>query len=211
MDIISLIIIIAIIKKILGSEKEKEQNKRKQSGTGSGEQWKQMVFDFVDKAESYTVKRSEDLPLGGTRTSSAKRGMDAYHQVQQQRATKERLQKKYGTTTSSAYSRTTVSPYASQAAKTDILSRAKENVKEEAQDGFKQESHAAVCSEYRSHAETKPDMAAHMSHSPECDFDAESDILKRVNDLIVMGYDGNMEFDRDFIAEGVEMLNSFSM
>ena len=26
---------------------------------------------------------------------------------------------------------------------------------------------------------------------------------------MIMGYSGNLEFDRDFIAEGVDMLNSY--
>ena len=210
MDIIGLVIVIAIIKSLL--RKEKETNKRRQDKEQSGEQWKQMVFDFVDKAESYAKKRSEDMPYSSTRrtdtyaersrTRATSAGNAVYNQVQQQRATKARLQEKYGSTQPS---------YAKTATKTDILSRAKGNVQEEAPNAFKQEAHAAVCSEYRSHAEASPNLEEHRGHSPECDFDAESDILKRVNDLIVMGYDGSMEFDRDFIAEGVDMLNSFSL
>lgn len=41
--------------------------------------------------------------------------------------------------------------------------------------------------------------------------DVESDMLSQVNDRIVMGYSGEMEFERDFIAEGIEMLNSFQV
>ena len=125
--------------------------------------------------------------------------------VARQRATKERLEKKYAVTQRQM-------PYTQSATKKpDILTRAKANVKEEEPDTFKQQAHAQVCAEYRSHAEMAPDLQKHKDHSLECDFENESDILKRVNDLIVMGYDGNMEFDRDFVAEGVEMLNRFSL
>ncbi|MDY5884081.1 MAG: hypothetical protein SPJ65_12295 [Roseburia sp.] len=41
--------------------------------------------------------------------------------------------------------------------------------------------------------------------------DVESDMLSQVNDRIVTGYSGEMEFERDFIAEGIEMLNSFQV
>ena len=41
--------------------------------------------------------------------------------------------------------------------------------------------------------------------------DVESDMLSQVNDRIVMGYSGEMEFERDFIAEGIKMLNSFQV
>ena len=220
MDIISLIIVIAIIKSIFGKDKEKEKKQDKQKKQ-SGEQWQQMVFDFVDKAGEYAKQRKDDFSFGSSsasqtysganrtysgasRSSVRSTGNDAYSYSQKQRATKERLQQKYGTTQ-------TQSSYAQTAAKTDILSRAKENVAEEAQDTFKQEAHAEVCAEYRSHAQTAPNLTEHKGHSPECDFETESDIMKRVNDLIVMGYDGEMAFERDFIAEGVDMLNSFTL
>ena len=41
------------------------------------------------------------------------------------------------------------------------------------------------------------------------DFDDDCDIMQKLNDLMIMGYSGNLEFDRDFIAEGVDMLNSY--
>lgn len=41
--------------------------------------------------------------------------------------------------------------------------------------------------------------------------DVESDMLSQVTDRIVTGYTGDMKFDRDFIAEGIEMLNSFQV
>lgn len=38
------------------------------------------------------------------------------------------------------------------------------------------------------------------------DFDTYH-LIDEINDLIVKGYSGSLEFERDFIAEGVEMLN----
>lgn len=131
-------------------------------------------------------------------------GAQMYQQAQQQRATKERLQQKYGVSSKAPFN-------ANADTEKDILSRAKTNVREEAADTFKQQAHAEVCAEYRSHAEVAADLTAHKGHSPECDFEGESDLVKRVNDLIVMGYSGEMDFERDFVAEGVEMLNSFSL
>lgn len=43
------------------------------------------------------------------------------------------------------------------------------------------------------------------------DSNQESPVLKQVNDLIVMGYSGDLSFERDFVAEGVEMLNSYEL
>ncbi len=42
------------------------------------------------------------------------------------------------------------------------------------------------------------------------DFDTYH-LADEVNDLIVKGYSGNLEFERDFLAEGIDMLNRFSM
>lgn len=42
------------------------------------------------------------------------------------------------------------------------------------------------------------------------DFDTYH-LTDEVNDLIVKGYSGNLEFERDFLAEGIDMLNRFSV
>ena len=207
MDLISLIIIIAIFKSIFGKGKEENKEKAK---------------ELVKKAETYVKSRDtysqqrnygQSQSYGQQRTSgqsqsygqaSRQSGMDMYEQIQQQRLTKERLQQKYGTQTTSP-------SYAKAASKSDIVTRAKSNVKENEQDTFKQQAHAQVCTEYRGHSDSAPDLADHKGHSTECDMEGESDIIKRVNDLIVMGYSGEMKFERDFIAEGVEMINNFSL
>ena len=204
MDIISLIIIIAIIKKVI--EKNKENNKREHSqGRNTSADWSQQKkrsnADMMEQ-HSELVRQRE---LTQQRELAQQRAKTYVDSAKQQRATKERLEKKYGKASSQ------ISYQKSAAPKQDILTRAKENANEEAADTFKQQAHAEVCAEYRCHANASPDLQVHQSQSPECDIEGESDILKRVNDLIVMGYDGNMEFDRDFVAEGVEMLNSFSL
>ena len=33
--------------------------------------------------------------------------------------------------------------------------------------------------------------------------------MKKIQDLMIMGYSGNLEFERDFVAEGVDMLNRY--
>ncbi len=37
------------------------------------------------------------------------------------------------------------------------------------------------------------------------------DLMREVEDLMIMGYDGSLEFERDFVAEGVDMLNRIQM
>lgn len=138
---------------------------------------------------SYTQQRPVQ------KTTQARR--DAYY-YSQQKATKDRLQKKYAVTQKPE-------------AKSDILSRAKGNVQENVPDKVVQQVHAEVCRDYRATAHASTDVAEHKEQSVWCDTGEESDIIKRVNDLIITGYSGDMEFDRDFIAEGVDMLNRFTV
>ena len=93
----------------------------------------------------------------------------------------------------------------------DILSRAKENVRENESDTIQQEVHAQVCREYRDMDHKISDVEVHKMQSVNCDTAEESDMMKKVNDLMVTGYSGELNFDRDFIAEGIEMLNRFSL
>ena len=39
----------------------------------------------------------------------------------------------------------------------------------------------------------------------------KSDNMKKVQELIVTGFSGNLNFERDFVAEGIEMLNRFDL
>ena len=43
------------------------------------------------------------------------------------------------------------------------------------------------------------------------DIDGTSALMKEVNDLMIMGYQADLSFERDFVAEGVEMLNSYEL
>lgn len=138
-------------------------------------------------------QRSQNRPV--QKTTQAQR--DAYY-YSQQKATKERLQQKYA-----------VQP--KQSGKSDILTRAKENVQENEPDTMEQQMHAEVCRDFQATVHATSDVNAHKELSPLCDTGEESDIIKRINDLMITGYSGNLEFDRDFIAEGVDMLNRFTI
>ena len=156
------------------------------------------IFNTVIKAEGKNEKRRAKQSVSDQRQSAdrtvqktTQKQRDAYYYSQQQ-STKERLQKKYGR-------------------QGDILLRAKENVQETEEDSIRQEIHAEVCREYCESSQTTSDVEVHKRQSMNCDTGEESDIIKKVNDLIVTGYSGDMQFERDFIAEGIDMLNRFSL
>ena len=96
-------------------------------------------------------------------------------------------------------------------AQPDIVVRAKIN-----NDHFNEDDTLAEIERMHGHKESEPPIrieheAVCMTHAADADaaFPQES-IFGSAQDLIVKGYDGNMDFDRDFIAEAMEMINNCS-
>lgn len=101
----------------------------------------------------------------------------------------------------------------------DILSRAKQNVAENKEDVLERKDrmqHQAAGGMTESPAGQPGKMFVEqmvrsagqkMAAQP----DGERDIQREINDLMVMGYSGTLEFDRDFIAEGMDMLNRYQL
>lgn len=96
-------------------------------------------------------------------------------------------------------------------AQPDIVVRAKNN-----NDHFNEDDTLAEIEKMHGHKENEPPIrieheAVCMTHAADADaaFPQES-IFGSAQDLIVKGYDGNMDFDRDFIAEAMEMINNCS-
>ena len=57
------------------------------------------------------------------------------------------------------------------------------------------------------HSEHDPDHGAELKNQPGVDDFDTFHLIDEVNDLIVKGYSGNLEFERDFLAEATDMLN----
>jgi hypothetical protein len=102
------------------------------------------------------------------------------------------------------------------AATPDIVSRAKANSAKYAKDETLQElerehkhsEHVAPAgakhqtAEETRHAHTRPEESHNMN-------EPEESLLGTIEDLMVKGYDGNLSFERDFIGEATDMINSF--
>ena len=189
--LITLIFFIAIIVKIA---KKSEQNKKNQTRSA---QYTQAQGKYAS-AQMRTQGGSATRRPMDQRYANPTYATPGYAQqranVNQQRPVsqgelKARLQQKYGQ---------------QSAPDEDIVTRAKKNASEEQEDVLahvmRDEAHAAECS--------APDVVM----DSVADFQVtESNILGDVNELIVKGYSGEMTFERDFIAEGVEMLNRFTL
>lgn len=93
----------------------------------------------------------------------------------------------------------------------DIVARAKIN-----NDHFNEDDTLAEIEKMHGHKENEPPIrieheAVCMTHVVDADASyPQESIFGSAQDLIVKGYDGNMDFDRDFIAEAMEMINNCS-
>ena len=79
-------------------------------------------------------------------------------------------------------------------AENDILKRATENVSENDGDELEQQM-----------------MAGAHELVNAIDIDSASELMHEVEDLMIMGYQANLPLERDFIAEGVAMLNGYEL
>ena len=113
-----------------------------------------------------------------------------------QQELKQRLQQKYGSTAvNTAKTAQTVRPVTNPV-KGDILSRADSNVNEQQTDELREQFYEKT---------GEPPKKVHGESEEECS------LMDQVNDLMIMGYQANLSFERDFVAEGVEMLNRFEL
>lgn len=91
----------------------------------------------------------------------------------------------------------------------DIVERAKIN-----NSHFDEDETLAEIEKMHGHKENEAPVkieheAVCMTHKVEADADfPQESMFGSVDDLIAKGYDGNMNFDRDFIAEAMEMINN---
>lgn len=89
----------------------------------------------------------------------------------------------------------------------DILKRATENVNQvQQEDDFT----AAVQKEH-TQSLTQTQVAPVLHNHDIGSIDKPSDRMKKVEDLMITGYSGNLNFQRDFVAEGIDMLNRFEI
>lgn len=84
----------------------------------------------------------------------------------------------------------------------DIMSRAFANVKENEVDELEKNQSTAPINEITENVHNMMGIT---------DIANSSDLMAQINDLMIMGYQANLSFERDFVAEGVDMLNSYEM
>ena len=81
-----------------------------------------------------------------------------------------------------------------QAQSNDILTRAAANVRENEQDELERQM-----------------LDGTQTLVNAIDIEGTSELMREIDDLMIMGYQADLSFERDFVAEGVEMLNSYEL
>lgn len=136
---------------------------------------------------------------------------NTYAMQQKQRELKQKLQQKFGnvsqgnamagrTGASTNYNRPM--QHAPQRPG-DILSRASANVAENAKDVLEHSRMKEPCQDASCVHETGELGVINLANG--------SELMRQLNDLMIMGYQPDMSAQRDFVAEGVEMLNQYEL
>lgn len=84
----------------------------------------------------------------------------------------------------------------------DIMSRAVANVKVNEVDELERSQPATATNAMSADVHNLMGMV---------DVAKSSELMAQLNDLMIMGYQADLSFERDFIAEGVDMLNSYEL
>ena len=183
MDLIGIIIFFVFISKIL--KKGQDEKDRIQRNV---QQQQQNPWDTVvgSSANSGSTSRNS---YGQSYGSQVKRNQETARTTIEN--TKRRLQEKYRE----------VERELVQAGNTTILQRAKANADEDKVDVTLQTMEAE-----HNHSERVSE-AVH--HHPEDEI--PENMLGKIEDLMIKGYDGNLCFERDFVGEALDMINRFTI
>lgn len=219
MDIIIIVLIVWFV--ISRNKKNKQKNAQRQTVLNG-----QRIDTAVGKMNSYQKNSTyykqpvQNQANGRAVPQNNGYGSRPMQNQEKQQELKRRLQQKYANSGKTYPQGNTYQKPMQE--ENDILSRAKSNVQENAIDNLKnqalQESGGGVytASGVMKNAQKKPEeqlVSSGMGNEylGMVDINQDSDVLKQVNDLMVTGYSGEMSFERDFVAEGVEMLNRYEL
>lgn len=190
MDLITLLIIIAVIAKTINKNKEKDgAEKSKKDGLDQiWGKWEQMVQNKMQIDDVFSTAESSErsVPL---------RRME----VPQQETIRVRTQSKIQEENAKAVEQVYRSRM--EAETTSILDRAKENTNMTKED-------VTLKSLEESHGHSVHVAPAVHNHPEDV---IPEDMMEKIEDLIVKGYEPDLCFERDFLGEAMDMVSKFSL
>lgn len=229
--LIWVIILIVIVVKAVNKSKQEEaaRGPQQRPGQQSGQQYGQLTPNRQSQQYGQpTPNRQAQQPVAnrqgqyGTRTQSHQY-VNPYQEETSQEAMsqaelKAKLQQRYRPNAKTANTieesrKAKVEEKRVHAEQADILSRANKNAQSYQEDILHEEQCGENLDNAQMHNEKLHNSVETYTQMHKVDFteyDQES-ILGDLNDLLVKGYSGSLDFDRDFVGEAVDMLNSFTI
>lgn len=224
MDLLSIIILFAVIARIFkkNDPKKYEETVRKAKEFGSefvGEirgnvnarrsDYEKKIKDFEQSIRQQKTSQTQrantyEMPTHNTRTAPVyeQMNMQDYQKTQSTNSVqKTRPVQSTAEMEENDYARQQVYKSRMEAKNTTILQRAKANAEEDKED-------VTLRSLEESHGHSAHVAPAVHDH-PEDEIPENS--LEKIEDLMVKGYEGNLCFERDFVGEAMDMVNRFSM
>lgn len=212
--LIWIVVIVGIVKGFSGNDSKKTQPTQN-STQKTVQQFKSGAQKIISEISAYA-----DAAEQGTRTGNK----TSYNQSQrsynaQQNAYAQPKQQKRQMT---AAERAKLDAYRQQkaAAKsaqpTNIVDRAKQNADKYAEDTTleqleKEHKHSERESKAEAAYVAKEREEHRKLHTEQIPPVEEESLLGSVQDLMIKGYDGNLSFERDFVGEAMDLLNSFTV
>lgn len=224
--VIWIVVIVGIVKSFSGSDAKKTQ-----STQNSTQKTVQQIRNGAQKIMSEISAYANDMEQGtntGNRTSynqpqnntynmRANQSQTAYNAKQNAYA-QPKQQKRQMTVAEraklDAYRQQKVA--AKSAQPTNIVDRAKQNANKYTEDTTleqleKEHKHSERESKAEAAYVAKEREEHRKLHTEPIPLVEEESLLGSVQDLMIKGYDGNLSFERDFVGEAMDLLNSFTV
>ena len=225
--VIWIVVIVGIVKSFSGSD-----TKKTQSTQNSTQKTVQQIRNGAQKIMSEISAYANDMEQGtntGNRTSYNQPQNSTYNaRVNQPQTSYNAKQNAYAQPTQqkrqmTADERAKLDAYRQQKAfaqpapkPTNIVERAKQNVNKYAEDTTleqleKEHKHSERESKAEAAYVAKEREEHRKLHTEPIPQVEEESLLGSVQDLMIKGYDGNLSFERDFVGEAMDLLNSFTV
>lgn len=225
--VIWIVVIVGIVKSFSGSDAKKTQ-----STQNSTQKTVQQIRNGAQKIMSEISAYANDMEQGtntGNRTSYNQPQNSTYNaRVNQPQTSYNAKQNAYAQPTQqkrqmTADERAKLDAYRQQKAfaqpapkPTNIVERAKQNVNKYAEDTTleqleKEHKHSERESKAEAAYVAKEREEHRKLHTEPIPPVEEESLLGSVQDLMIKGYDGNLSFERDFVGEAMDLLNSFTV
>lgn len=225
--VIWIVVIVGIVKSFSGSDAKKTQ-----STQNSTQKTVQQIRNGAQKIMSEISAYANDMEQGtntGNRTSYNQPQNSTYNaRVNQPQTSYNAKQNAYAQPTQqkrqmTADERAKLDAYRQQKAfaqpapkPTNIVERAKQNVNKYAEDTTleqleKEHKHSERESKAEAAYVAKEREEHRKLHTEPIPPVEEESLLGNVQDLMIKGYDGNLSFERDFVGEAMDLLNSFTV